>query len=524
MAAWQFAKAIQYGAKFPLYASYPRPSGEVRAQSCHLWAHSSMPYVLRPKARHGCWPYKWALTTAPVGTLIGSELTRTTIDGLTKHTFGTDYGEIRINGAKAGTIPLAYSCTDQLNNVVNWADNVVVDDSKFVFVLTTGSDAAAGTIGAPLATISAAWVAGNAGKILVLRAGTHVLNSASGDPLTFIFGTDRPSAIIAYPGETVNLDMGTQLAADNSATGGCNDLLIRDINCINIRDTGANNWAFVFAAAQKRVVFDRVTFDNLRNGSVGDNNQGAIVFFDPESPHENITVSECVLNANCETSLLIIFNVDGIHLERYRAAGLNQPASNGAGLYNIKAISDDVCIRGGFFQGHVGSDGVGKISNQNVRGVNQEHCWYTYLCTTNDSAMYWNQQRNGPDGGPMYDYAGSIRSPDGVGVKPLHFDPSWVKIQVEGIIGYAQYGLVETGAFLEHTATAITNQAIPAAQIDATTGELIGAAVSYRLTHGAEMWSIIEDEPEPPSSAGSIIGSKITGSKITGSKITGSKI
>lgn len=496
MANWNIAKAQQYGAKLALYPQYPRPTGEVNARAMHLWAHSSMPYEMQPIAFGGCWPHRWAITSAPSGTTLGAELDRNTVGGLTLHTVGPTYQKLQLTGAKSGTLSFAYSSTDQLGTVVNYSYSSVVDDSKFVFVdSSAANDSGSGTIGSPKKYFSSVWNSGNAGKIIVLRAGTHLF-AEPGNSGFVNGGPTFPGAVIGYPGETVYLDLSTHIFTDGSADGSCDDFVWRNLILINVRTDLQNTWALAHFRKQNRITFDRVYFRDLHSGTVADNNQSAITFFDPGAQSTHLSLIDCTLDPNCDVGLLIVFNANRVIAERYKADGIDQvPASNGSGLINIKAIADNVCLRGGFARGKFAGAAPGKISNQNVVGTNQEHCWYTYI-TDGEQAVLWNQQQNGAGGGSMFDYAGNIRTLNENGIVSLHFGGTWATPLIEGVIGYAQAGLILNESYTGWQTSAIANQSIAANEIDTTTGALTGAAVSYRLTKGSELFSTLVSESD----------------------------
>lgn len=199
---WLIPKAQQYGQKLAMYRQYPRPTAEVQSKAFHLWAHSTMPYKHKPACFGGCWPHRWSLVTAPSGMTIGSELTRSTVGGLTLHTVGASYQTIILGGAKSGSYPISYRCEDQLGNYIDYSHNVVVDDSRYLFVDSSASDdSGTGTINSPKKYLASVWTSANTSKIIVLRGGTHVAHD-NADASQMLM-SNRPTALIGYPGETV---------------------------------------------------------------------------------------------------------------------------------------------------------------------------------------------------------------------------------------------------------------------------------------------------------------------------------
>ncbi len=485
--SWQFAKAQQYTAKIPLYPIYPRPTGEVNSFAAHLWAHSTMPYELKPCASFGCWPHRWSLTAAPAGMTIGGELTRTSVDGLVKHTIGSSYQKIEYAGTKPSSFTVGIKCEDNLLNEVNYSYIVTRDDTKFFFVdPNAANDSGDGTISSPKKFFSSAWTVGNAGKTIVLRAGTHVCTE-TGDAVNIGFNkSNRPTAIMGYPGETVIVT--GSFWRSGGIAGSADDLVVRNIKVINYGVPGDITHVFKFDGVQNRVHFEGVNFDNIASGNpiVGDN-QSCISFRDSGGEHTNISIIDCSLLSSVEISLFIIFRCNHVLLERPSALDVNMPDSNGAGLFNIKDQSDNICVRGDFWRGTMALGAVPcLISNQNAPGNNIEHCWYTTI-HPNGVAIYWNQQRTSAGGSNQFDYAGSIRTTNSDCMLFAKYGASDLLVVNEGVAGHgnALYGSPSDGV----TGGAVGNQLLTSGQIDATTGALIGTGTTYRLTRGAECWS-----------------------------------
>ena len=479
--AWKIAKAQAFGQKMPMYGVYPRPTGEVSASAPHLWAHSTMPYVLKPGVQGGCWPFRWSITSGPSNFSVGSELARASIDGLVKHTVDSTYQKYTWSGSKSGSASMSLRCTDQLDNTLAFNYTVTVDDTKFVFVdVNAADDTGIGTISSPKKFFSSVWNATNANKIVVLRGGNHTLADPVSSNTVQLF-TSRPIAIIGYPGETVNLNCSTHLFQDN---GACNDLLIRDLNLTNIRTGDWNIWAFRFASQQNRITFDNISFSGLVSGTGADNNQGAITFFDSAAKSHNLFVVDCRLQSNCTISLLATFNYDDILIERPYADIVSQGGTNGDGFINVKDQSDRVTIRGAYAKGGFTAEPI-KISNQNSPGVNQEVCWYT--CVPNTvSASFWNQQRFSAGGGPYFDYAGQIKVPGDTSLTRMAmYSPANVPVLVEGLVGYG-VGLFDlTG----HSDGTVTNVLLSSSADIDSIGTLVNAGITHRLTRGSELWS-----------------------------------
>lgn len=481
---WKLSKAQQYGQKLAMYAIYPRPSGEVQSKAFHLWAHSTMPYKHKPACFGGCWPHRWSLTSSPSGMTIGSELARSSVSGLTLHQVDANYQVINWTGAKSGSATVSYRCTDQLDNFVDYSHTVTVDDTRFIFVdVNAVNDSGDGTIGNPRKVLANVWSSANANKIVVLRAGTHV----AGDSVdaTQMLVSNRPTALIGYPGEAVNLDCSNHLFRDNNTAA--DDFLGRDITLTNIRNTDANTYGFLFGGQQNRITLDNIVFDNLRTGTVGDNNQSGISFLDSGSKSNNVVIIDCKLNSNCKIALTVTFNLDYLLIERPYANGVTQAAAHG--FVHIKDQNNYACVRGIFFRGATSSGHPVRISNQNSPGTFQEHCWSTIISTDGTNCVNWNQQRFTSGGGPYFDYAGSYISATG----NCHTDALWapanVNVYVEGMAGYAS-ALFEGGTGLNgYTQGTVTNTLLTGSQVDSTTGKLTDIGAAYRTTKGAELFS-----------------------------------
>lgn len=483
-APWIIPKAQRFGQKIPLYAQYPRPSGEISANSLHLWAHSTMPYIFKPAVAFGCWPYRWTLRTAPAGMYVGNELTRTTVSGLTLHSVDSQYQRITWPGTKSGTYSVVPRCTDQTGAYVEMPYNVTVDDSKFIFVdSNAATDGGSGAINSPKKFLSSVWTPANAGKFVVLRGGTHMLRD--GVSTTQFLVSGRPAALMGYPSETVYLDGSEQLIRDANQSAA--DFVLRDVTLINIKNTDANTYGLQFGGQQNRIILQGITFDNLRTGTVGDSNQSGIVFFDSGLKSQNVVVMDCKLNSNCTISLFISFDLDRILFEGNSAAGLAQPNTNGNGFYNVKDQNNYACLRNNFFRGATSNAHPGRISNQNAAGSYQEHCWNTIITTDTSNCVNWNQARFLAGGGPYFDYANTLASPTGYAHTDALWSPANTTVQVEGMAGYGA-GLFEPG-LNGYTQGPQSNQLLTSGQLDLTTGKLTGTGAAYRLTHGAELFS-----------------------------------
>ena len=490
---WQFAKAQQYGAKRPLYPIYPRPTAEVNTFATHLWAHSTMTYELKPCVSFGCWPHKWELITAPAGMTIGGELTRTTVDGLISHTVGSSYQKIVWSGAKSGTHTVVARCTDQLGNYVDLTWAITVDDSKYAVVDSSApDDTGAGTLASPKKLFSSVWTVGNVGKAVVFRGGSYTCTE-TGDLVNVGFNnSNRPSAIIAYPGETVTAT--GSLWRSGGIAGAANDLVVRGIEFINYGIPGDNTQVFKFDGVQKRVHFEDVSFDDVISGApeIGDN-QSCISFREAGAAHEDISLIDCSVGAGVEVCLFIIFHIERCLLERGRSAiGMDIPNSNGGGFFNIKDQSNDICVRGMFFSGAIDGDGTpASISNQNSPGNNIEHCWSTY-CLAAGTPIMWNAQRFTAGGSNQFDYANSSYAGGGYCAGFAFYSPSTLKVINEGFagLGWGLYFLGGGTDWLGYQAGTVPNQFLASGQMSATTGLLQGASLeANRLSIGAETWS-----------------------------------
>lgn len=490
---WKVPKAQQYGSTFPFYARYPRPTGEVNSFSSHLWAHSQIDYELDLEAEFGCFPYKWTITSGPVGATIVSEYTRSTVGGLTLHSRPANYGRLIWPGVKSGSANFVVECRDQLDNVITYTFTVTVDDTKFVFLdAAAANDSGDGSYASPKKTFPAVWVAGFAQRTIVIKNGTYSA-SETGNTSSILFNnTTRPTAIINYPGHTPSLNL-LYPFRDGGDNNSSDDLLMRGIRIVNATLVpDGNNKMIHFARVQSRNTFQHLTFANVTKGTVGDDNPGCIVYFDAGGRHYNISVSNCVLEASCTVQLVVFFRVDHFGASFNTADGvtLDSALSNGDVFINAKDGSNYVDFIGNYFNGTNASRTPIAFFNQSGSvGATYQRSSYNRIKNSAGGCEVWHLSNYDPDRGPCESFANTFIAVGDSAYGAGNWAPRpgmksqsnlWAGSYLAGILGSSNTTWMDL--------TGVPNQQITPSDVDSSLN-LTGSAVQYRLTKGAELFS-----------------------------------
>ena len=168
-------------------------------------AHPGIEYRIMAAAAGGSPPYTWSITSgAPSGmSIVAGPCTDISCRA----------GLITWPNPQSNATNVVVRATDRDGDYIEATYSITVSTTGFYFVSPSGSNGAAGTLAAPWQTIQYAVDNGGANNILVFRAGTYDLSVMTtspdncGNDIKVYGSTGKPAQWVAYPGESVTLDM-----------------------------------------------------------------------------------------------------------------------------------------------------------------------------------------------------------------------------------------------------------------------------------------------------------------------------
>lgn len=290
---WPLRTGYFTPAKIPLGLVYPRPDAETAATARHRKYHSDFLYRIPVAFRGGAWPFKYEIISGPAGSSIGGYYTK---DDVT-------YGVLSWSPSGAtGTQTWVIQCTDSDGTIATSTHTASLDNSAFLFVDSNVATSGTGSISSPLKTWQDWYLndhnnATYAGKILVLRAGTHVLYGASGvTPNVYnvqITASIKPNAFIEYPGETAILDCSQGKVLVENANDFYIDGVTYDDACQLV-----NNAHFFYITAENanRIMIFNARFTNFGPGLLGDDNTNGIFLAGTSAIKNYFCVKNCTFS------------------------------------------------------------------------------------------------------------------------------------------------------------------------------------------------------------------------------------
>lgn len=388
---------------------YPRPDTETSANAYHRKMHTSRVFRVPCLLQGGGWPVKYEIISAPTGTTIGSELTRS-IDSATGkilHERGETYSIVEYDpsGDSQNTVHSFHiRATDQQGNTFNWQWDSEVDNDAFRFCnSSTGNDAGTGTEGDPLQTFNAGvWKnddndATYQDKIIVFE-GSFAISPATTDSTANLAGP-KPIAFVSGPsGATFDMNNG-----HFPCTSGRDDFSCIGIDFDGSRSDRANNRIFGFVGPMNRFIAWGNSFDNTNPGTNGGDNPSHIFFggqnATPENSHNNCVVFDCSLGPNAGMSLVQTFSTNFFLVEKVRGDDLSMGASNGAHLVQIKSSNRNVTVRDSYGKSSTAIDvfAISNAASQQYSSEEVELCFCTSIRTDSGSSIpsvIWNDGSN----------------------------------------------------------------------------------------------------------------------------------
>lgn len=261
----QLATGHWVPSKTALDRIYPRPDTETNTWARHHWAYydgsNSFLYSIPIGVRGGAAPYWFQLIAGPAGMSVGQFYGK------------PNYGIV--TWTPSGTVTNA-TCTvrvfDQDGNHldVTWTVSTTSSTSQFVFFATTGNDSTGtGTISNPYQTWAKALGPSNGSTtfpnvIAVFRAGTY--NCPTNGQINI---GKTPMSFMAFPGETVTLNLRTGGSPGLGTVTGCHDLTFQNINLDGGNLSSTNYRSIWLGGVSNRQTIQGMNITNPFNGTVG---------------------------------------------------------------------------------------------------------------------------------------------------------------------------------------------------------------------------------------------------------------
>ncbi len=363
-------------ARMPLHPVFPRPDSETQPHARHRWAHPDFPYEIPIGVQGGAWPFKYEIVSGPNGATIG------------QYYGDPDYGVVKWtpSAGDSGTKTFIVRVTDQELNTINLTWTTTIAAAPFIFVDTNTATTGSGTIQSPLKTFSD-WYKGDRtdptyhNKIIVFRGGTYQVTGHAGSNVNISQYTKTPS-LIGMPGENVVFDCSKALFYLNAPS----DIFIADIEFTNSRTDVANPRYFWVDGLLHRAVWWRNRFTDMRSGTSGTDNPGAIFVMgiDNGSAREYFYISDNVFNNIYPGSNVGIIDLYQVRLSVVERNTMTNGQPSGASI-SMKGTRDYCTVRAN----HLYNSGTLLFGySGEVRGV------------PHHNEMCWNYSNN-PDGAPV---------------------------------------------------------------------------------------------------------------------------
>lgn len=241
----------------------PAGTGDPAINPAHriFRAYPGIEYNIRAAVIGGSYPYVFSLSSAPEGMTINSQT-----------------GEITWSNPQASAGPIILKVTDSEGTSVTTSWSITVTTSGFIFVDRSYSGTETGSINQPYNSIQDLLnLNGHASDIVYFRAGTYKLptyhsNISTGMGCRLDYGGGKPHMWLAYPGETVTIDMDDHLIEDTSAS------LDPSYYFDGLTFTNMTDYGFRICSGNNYVVFRKCDFNNLVVTRSTNENMGFVFF------------------------------------------------------------------------------------------------------------------------------------------------------------------------------------------------------------------------------------------------------
>lgn len=470
---WQLPEGHYIPAKRPLTLVYPRPDVETSSDAKHRRHYPGLAYAIPVGASFGAWPYRYQLTTAPTGMVIGE------IYG------DVEYGVITWANPIAGTYTIAGTVTDQDGGVVPFEFELVITTSKALFIdSVTGSNANPGTLASPMLN-NAGWHDNNAsygvyaGYHVYYRGGTHAITGIPANNGNIPYNTAlHPTAFVAYPGESPVMNCSTGKFV---GVGGGDIFIGNGLEFTDADQAKANaHYFWLTGTAVDRLCVFRAIFSDIGPGSIGDDNPSCVFVSDNSQRksyfcYSDNTYSGLGFSSN-GVACFIHYYTDDTLFERNQLINVDSRYGVWAKSHNDRCcmranqtindsdVGDGLLVMG--FYGAELPDAVG------------EFCWNTLILPNANDAAIW-LDHNILGGGDRYAYRNTIRG----------------RLENRGPVEVGYDRLAENNIVVSDSADWLKNWTNSGSVLFATSagalapdGTLTGAARdAYFGTHGAEV-------------------------------------
>ena len=379
------------------------PNGNEGTRSAYLVKHSQFNYERAFTVGGGSPPYHFELVSPVTGVSVAKRAP-------SWNPYFYLWCDVTIDGTFTSGNSFTVRAWDQNLTSIDVTVTVTVDDNRFVFVEdgATGGD---GSFASPFEDTNDWYNSNDAdtthqNDIVVYRAGTYLIDNYDTGNSAMQMNANKPSGWIAFPGETVNFTMDSNIAF----TDGTDDWYFGRITYNGGDSTAGNSRTFAFVSAQSRIVQDRPRSINPVRGTAGNDNPAflygsgvgedgrsniSLVDFYaegyPPTPGQGVSVINTFDTNDSVVAGGTIRNCNGINIvwckhgnKRFMYAGIDaydlagqdparlfQPQQADAGLYTTLA-SDGVQYVG--CKGYKAADG----------GPGDD------VCETGDSNQLWN--------------------------------------------------------------------------------------------------------------------------------------
>lgn len=224
-------------------------------------AYPGIEYNIRAAVIGGLYPYVFSLGSAPEGMTINSNT-----------------GEITWSNPQESAGPITLKVSDSEGASVTTRWSITVTTSGFIFVDESYSGTETGSIYHPYNSIQDLLdLSGHESDIVYFRAGTYKLptyhsNISTGMGCRLDYGGGKPHMWLAYPGETVTIDMDDHLIEDTSAS------LDPSYYFDGLTFTNMTDYGFRICSGNNYVVFRKCDFNNLVVTRSTNENMGFVFF------------------------------------------------------------------------------------------------------------------------------------------------------------------------------------------------------------------------------------------------------
>jgi hypothetical protein len=371
------------------------------AYAAFRWADSNMNHKVRISWAFLEPPYRVTILNAPPGATIagfGLEQTFTRVEvgtsGVYEHQLPADFAlfDCPTDVLTQGVLQSARVLVEGQNGSYVSRFKFTADDTKSVWFSGAGNNANAGTFASPKQTFGHGYGLANAHtKIYRYKAGTYEINNGTSMNDAEFNSMHCKSHIAAEDGVIFDYSTGHM-------TGGGDDITLIGYKTIGGRPDRGNVRQVDFNARVRRLLVHDVEVETNIMGTTGGDNPCGFFFpnIDPNY-HEQITFSDCTLNANSNSALWIWFSVRKAVSINCHGLNIDTEPSNGSKVFHLKHAFQDCSVI--FCSGSgVTDEGLIWVSSQNpslCKNIDISFCSWDYFA---ENEFYNPMRLNGQVG------------------------------------------------------------------------------------------------------------------------------